>query len=102
MPSIQEELKQAYQLIRAGDKAGAQAILTQICQYAPENTDACWLLANATDDLAQKRRALHNLLKIDPFHEKADALLQKLDVPAAKRQTAEIKRTTNITPPVIV
>lgn len=60
----QEQLDQAYDLIKAGDKQAAIDILEPLIRAERDNDDAWWLLANATDDPAAKRNALNNVLRI--------------------------------------
>lgn len=73
-----ESLRRAYQLIKAGKKQAAVEILRPVCKAEPDNPDAWWLLANALTEPRQIQMALQNLLLINPFHEQAQAKLDKL------------------------
>lgn len=77
-----EQLKQAYDLIKQGNKAGAIAILEPIIRMDRDNDNAWWLLANATDDPNAKRNALNNVLRlsnIESRRNQAQQMLQTLD-----------------------
>lgn len=77
----QEQLQQAYQLIRAGRIQEAIQMLEPILRSDPNNRDAWWLLANATNDADAKRRALNEVLRLgsdDSRAEKARQLLATL------------------------
>ncbi|MEL6403773.1 MAG: hypothetical protein AAFR81_05370 [Chloroflexota bacterium] len=77
-----EQLQQAYQLIQAGEKEQAIALLEPLIRADRENDDAWWLLANATDDTDAKRNALTNVIRltnIDSRREQAQQLLNTLD-----------------------
>ncbi|MGJ3240386.1 MAG: tetratricopeptide repeat protein [Anaerolineae bacterium] len=76
------DLQRAYQLIQAGNRQEAIALLEPIIRANRDNEDAWWLLANATDEPIAKRNALNNVLRLseqDNRLSKAQALLQQLD-----------------------
>lgn len=58
------QLQQAYELIRAGQREQAGAILVTILKQDRNNADAWWLLANASNDPDKTRQALENVLRI--------------------------------------
>lgn len=60
----QEQLKQAYDLIKQGRKREAVAMIQPIVKANPNNGDAWWLLANAADDTNIKRDSLKRILQI--------------------------------------
>jgi hypothetical protein len=57
-------MERAYQLIKEGREQDALDILEPILSDYPNNADAWWLLANATEDLPSKERALREVLRI--------------------------------------
>jgi tetratricopeptide (TPR) repeat protein len=60
----EQQLERAYQLIKEGREQDAFDILEPLLADNPDNADAWWLLANATDDLSSKERALEEVLRI--------------------------------------
>ncbi len=60
----ERQLERAYQLIKEGREQDAFDILEPVIADNPDNADAWWLLANATDDLSSKERALEEVLRI--------------------------------------
>lgn len=78
-----DQMQQAYQLIRNGRKQEAIAILVPIVRATPTNADAWWLLANAVDNLDQRRRALQQVLRLRPEDERAQRMLSRLDPTSA-------------------
>ena len=73
-----EQLQQAYQLIKNGQKDRALEILDPIVAAEPDNADAWWLLANARSDVDFKREAAQQVLRLRPDHAKARLMLQRL------------------------
>lgn len=76
-----DELQRAYELIKAGEKDQADSILQNIVVEDPENVQAWWLLANASDNEARQRSALRQVLRLDPTHAQARAMQQRLEDP---------------------
>jgi hypothetical protein len=76
--STNDQLQQAYQLIRAGSRQEAVQILMSVLKADQSNADAWWLLANAVTDPSQQRRALNEVLKRRPGDEKATRMLNNL------------------------
>lgn len=79
MANTQEQLKQAFEMIQREQIDEAVGILRPITEAEPENADAWWLLANASSEPRDARRALVNALKINPAYPKARALLDQLN-----------------------
>ncbi|TVR23073.1 MAG: hypothetical protein EA396_04755 [Anaerolineaceae bacterium] len=78
-----EQMKQAIQLIKSGDKRAATAIIADVLQADKTNVDAWFLLANALDDRAKQVKALENALKLNPDYERARRLLDTLQAEPA-------------------
>ncbi len=78
-----ETLKEAYQLIREGNRAEAIALLTPLLKSDKDNKNAWWLLANAASKPEQVEYALKNVLRLDPYHSQAQAKLDKLQADSA-------------------
>jgi hypothetical protein len=97
--SVQEQLRQAYQLIRSGQKAAALQILAPLQGQDPENENVWWLTANALDDPAKQKIALQNVLFINPSHEQAQQMLAFLspNTPSRQTQTAPVAKTSTQT-----
>lgn len=73
------QLERAYRLIQQDHLDEAIAILNPIVAKNSDNADACWLLANAVSEPEEARRALDNVLRINPGHMQARDLLEKLE-----------------------
>ncbi|HLA43666.1 MAG TPA: hypothetical protein VJZ27_09540, partial [Aggregatilineales bacterium] len=79
MPNTQEQLAKAFELIRNDELEKAIVIVKPITESEPDNADAWWLLANAASEARDARRALVNVLKINPSYPKARNLLDTLN-----------------------
>lgn len=77
--TTRQKLNEAFDLIKADRVDDAMAILTPITEAEPDNADAWWLVANAASDARPARRALVNVLRINPAHAKARELLEQLN-----------------------
>jgi hypothetical protein len=77
--STQQALRQAYDLIKAKKRDEAVQILLPILQADENNANAWWLLANALTDPNDAREALENVLRLRPDHDKAAAMLEKIN-----------------------
>lgn len=88
----ENQLERAYQLIKEGREQDAFDILEPLIAENPDNADAWWLLANATDDLPSKERALEQVLRIgaNPAREeKARDMLDALNDMQSESDTPE-------------
>lgn len=79
MSTSRQALDRAFELIRQDKMDEAIAILKPITEAEPQNANAWWLLANAQTEARDARRALANVLTINPNHTKARDLLEKLN-----------------------
>jgi tetratricopeptide (TPR) repeat protein len=86
MADIQEQLKQAINFIKLGEKGTAVQLLTSVIQQDKTNTNAWFLLANALTDRDKQIKALENALKIDPNYTRAQTMLDKLRPPEPQKQ----------------
>lgn len=62
------QLAQAYQLIKSGHKAQAEAQLREFLEIQTDNADAWWLMANAATNPNDIREALERNLSLRPDH----------------------------------
>ncbi|MBW4439267.1 MAG: pre-peptidase C-terminal domain-containing protein [Pleurocapsa minor GSE-CHR-MK-17-07R] len=69
--STSQQLQQAFQLIKAGNKTDAAKLLVPIVRNEPNNADAWWLLSNAVTNVEQQRRALEKVLSLRPDDDRA-------------------------------
>lgn len=74
----QDQLQQAYELIRQERFEEAQLLLQPIIFDEP-SADAWWLWANAVTDPEDARHALSRVLEFEPAHPQARQLLTRLD-----------------------
>lgn len=77
--STRQKLGEAFELIKKERVDEAIAMLRPITEAEPENADAWWLMANAAGEARNARRALVNVLKINPTYPKARELLDQLN-----------------------
>lgn len=98
MADVRAQLVQAYQWIKEGKKAEAEAHLIRILSQDEGNADAWWLLANALTDPTEQAEALDQLLQLRPGDEKAQKMLAKLRPP--KRPAAPPPPPARPTAPV--
>jgi hypothetical protein len=81
MPDAQQQLQQARHLLQAGKKREAGVVIQSVLESDKRNVTAWWMLANLIDDQQKKIKTLERILKLDPTHEGAHALLQRLQAP---------------------
>ncbi len=104
MADVRAQLLQAYNWIKEGKKAEAEALLIRILGNDEKNADAWWLLANALTDPAEQSEALDQLLEIRPGDEKAQKMLARLRLtppssPVPPRPTPSSASRTAASPP---
>jgi hypothetical protein len=73
-----EHLQRAYELIQSDDTAKAYRILSDYLADNNNDADAWWLLVYATEDENEAERAIQQVLRLDPEHEQARALLEEI------------------------
>lgn len=81
MADSTELLRQAAQFIKTGDKTAAQRIIVQVLKADPQNETAWYFVAGMAEDPTKRRQALEKVLAVNPFHEKAQAMLDALNQP---------------------
>lgn len=77
--STQQDLQRAYELIKAGKKAEAEALLLPILKADESNANAWWLLSNAVSGPGETREALEQVLRLRPGDAKAQKMLDDLN-----------------------
>ncbi|MDX2138048.1 MAG: hypothetical protein SF123_08125 [Chloroflexota bacterium] len=87
------QLVEAYNLIKAGRKSDAEALLIKVLQRDERNADAWWLMANALTQPDEQREALEMVLQLRAGDEKARKMLDKINAlhPPPKPQPQEDK-----------
>lgn len=75
----QSPLARAYDLVEAGDLEEARALLESILDGDSENADAWWIYAHAVTDPEAGRKALENVLNIDPNYPGAAELFAQAE-----------------------
>ena len=88
--NIEIALKQAYDLIEAGNPDGAKALLRPILEIEKDNADVWWLYSHAVTDAETARLALNNVLRVDPNYPEARDLLSQLEVQQTTGQIDDI------------
>lgn len=77
-----EKLVQAKKLIDSGHKVETRQMIISVLKENSGNANAWVLAAMASDDEAQKQKALDRALQIDPFHKMATQLYKPSQPPA--------------------
>lgn len=75
---MDERLKQAYHLLKQGDRQAALNLIKQVLHEDRDCADAWFLLGTAQRDRERKLAAINNALRIDPQHRAALRLKQRL------------------------
>jgi len=75
-----DSLSKAYQLIEVDELAAARAVLEPILASDASNVDAWWLYAHAVTDTFAARKALDEVIRLDPHYPGALELMGQLEV----------------------
>jgi hypothetical protein len=89
MADQQSLLKEAMALAKAGQRQESYEKIKVVLKDSPNNPNALWMLANVASNKAERIKALETLLKLQPDHEKAQALLEKLGGETVKPTSAK-------------
>jgi hypothetical protein len=95
-------LTQAHDLIEAEQLEDARRLLEPLLDREKDNADVWWLYAHAVSDAETARKALQNVLRIDPNYPEANELLKTLEATypaAAPSPLRPIARLDVHTPP---
>jgi hypothetical protein len=76
-------LVEAYNLIKAGQKQDAGRILKSYLSRNRDDAQAWWLMAHAVTQPDTIRRCLEMVIKLDPDHAKARAMLERMQTDAS-------------------
>lgn len=74
----QAKFRQARSLYQLGDREQALALLYSIVTVAPQHLDAWWIIAQIAPQLQQRQQAAERVLALDPSHQEARALLDRI------------------------
>lgn len=77
MADVEQELREAFELMKAGDKREAGNIVQAALKKDKENPNAWWMMANILEDEDKIIRCLENVLKFKPDHKGALAMMKK-------------------------
>jgi hypothetical protein len=91
-----QALEQAFERIESGFPDEAAAILKPLLEADPDDVDAWWLYAHAVREPNEARRALNNVLRLDPDYDGAAAMAATLD---EKFPAPRIRRLDAAPPP---
>ena len=72
-------LRQAIELAKSNKRAEARQMILKVVNQDEENARAWMLLAQVTTDLNERRTALMNVVNLEPFNNKAQEALAKLE-----------------------
>jgi len=79
MPVSNAQLQEIRELIKSGKRKQAVSKLATLIERDPDNPDLWWLLANASEDIAQAKMAAEQLLSLRPDDQRAQKLLKRLE-----------------------
>ncbi|MGJ3240902.1 MAG: tetratricopeptide repeat protein [Anaerolineae bacterium] len=94
----EDQLRKAYALIKQGDRPQAIQLIQGVIKQNRESVPAWWLMANALEDPAKKRKALERVIALNADHERAKQALQNLQstsLPSLKK-SAPIQPTAKM------
>jgi len=86
----ESQLRRAYELIKEGREQEAIGIIEPLIRFDPDNEDAWWLLANATEDADSKRNALNNVLRLSGNPTRVEKAQQMLRIVNAQQSDNEL------------
>ncbi len=86
----ENQLRRAYELIKEGREQEAIDIIEPLIRFDPDNGDAWWLLANATEDAESKRNALNNVLRLSDNPTRVEKAQQMLRILNTSQPEADI------------
>ena len=75
-----DSLSKAYRLIEADELAAARAVLEPVLASEPDSVDAWWLYSHAVTDTFAARRALDEVVRLDPHYPGLAELMSQLEV----------------------
>ncbi len=81
MADANQQLRQAFALMKQGNRRESIAIVQNVLKQDRGNATAWWLLANLLEDHERKEKALERVLALDPNHKGARAMMEKLKPP---------------------
>jgi hypothetical protein len=73
-----DQIAFAIDLAKQGDQAGARKLIAQAVRADPSIVEGWWALANLLEDPRRRMQCLKQVIKLDPDHYRAQALLAKL------------------------
>lgn len=86
LSDLQNQLREAVQLYRAGDTAAAKKLVKAVLREHPNSADAWYVASQLSESAEQQRKLLERALSYDPNHRVARAALAKLGETSAKAQ----------------
>jgi tetratricopeptide (TPR) repeat protein len=87
--NLQRCLKDGIRAVRRRNYVRGRELLLRVVEANPNQKDAWWWLYQATDDVTEQKRALENVLRLDPQHTEAQADLIVLRHELIRRQPAQ-------------
>lgn len=97
----EEKLKEAVSLYKQGQKSQAAVLLGEIVRQDPNNSMAWYGLALSVDELDKRIYCLKKVVSLDPKHQKAHQLLEKLQSEKNFSPANEQQKTDNSYQPSI-
>jgi hypothetical protein len=107
MATTPNQIQHVRELIKSGKRAQALTQLARLIERDHNNAELWWLLANATDDVQQARRALEEVLSLEPSNDRARKMLERLETRQLLNQMGvtkrpEARRTPMVLPLVLI
>jgi hypothetical protein len=99
---MDERLKQAYELLKQGQRPPALALIMQVIREDRDNADAWYLLAVARNTANEKREALEQTLRLNPNHQAAQHMQQKWNAAQSPQPSPQPPQSPSTPPRSIV
>jgi len=71
----EQQLREAYTLMKEGDKQGASKIVKAVLRQDSSNVNAWWMMANIIDDPDKQAKAAQKVLSLNPNHAGAKKMM---------------------------
>jgi tetratricopeptide (TPR) repeat protein len=86
---MNDRLQQGIAAFQAGDRERARLIFEEIVRFEPENDTAWYYLAAAQTDFTLRRQYLERVLQINPQHQRAREVLERMTASASTGTVAD-------------
>jgi hypothetical protein len=93
-----KSLRQALNFLKSGNSKAARSLLVEILKKYPDSEQAWYMLSFAVPNRERQIYALNQVLRIDPWHEKALNRMEKFTGESHRVEEPPFERSGDITP----